>query len=74
MILASENQRDANLDGADKLVFTGRLLHSANTAMFDHVIDQLLPGVGYIEMAFAYCKTHQFALAAVALVRPCALP
>ena len=77
MILASEYQRDANLDGADKFVSsTGRLSTSANDIIFDHVVSGniLLPGVGYIEMAFAYCKTQQFALTAVAFVRPCVLP
>ena len=59
MILSSEYQRDANLDGADKLVSSGRLSPSANAAMSDHVIggNILLPGVEYIEMAFAHCKT-----------------
>ena len=77
MILASENQRDANLDGADKFVSsTGRLSPSANAIIFYHVVcgNNLLPGVGYIEMVFAYCKTQQIALAAVAFVRPCVLP
>ena len=48
----------------------------ANAVMSDHVVggNILLPGVGYIEMAFAYCKTQQFALTAVAFVRPCVLP
>ena len=59
MILASEYHRDANLDGADKLVSSGRLSPSANAAMSDHVIggNILLPGVEYIEMTFAHCKT-----------------
>ena len=72
----SENQRDANLDGADKLVSIGRLSPFANAAMSDHVVggNILLPGVGYIEMAFAYCKAQQLALTAVAFVRPCVLP
>ena len=55
---------------------SGRLLPPANAVMSDHVVggNILLPGVGYIEMAFAYCKTQQLALTAVALVRPCVLP
>ena len=55
---------------------TGQLSPSANAIIFDHVVggNILLPGVGYIEMAFAYCKTQQLALTAVALVRPCVLP
>ena len=60
MILASEIQRDANLDGADKFVSsTGRLSTSANDIIFDHVVggNIILPGVEYIEMAFAHCKT-----------------
>ena len=60
LILASENQRDSNLDGADKLVSsTGRLSTSANDIIFDHVVggNILLPGVEYIEMAFVHCKT-----------------
>ena len=76
MILAKENQRDSNLDGVDKLVSSGRLSPSANAAMFDHVVGKniLLPGVGYIEMVFAYCKTQQIALTAVVPLRPCVLP
>ena len=73
MILASENQSDSNPKGGDKYVSTGRMSPSA---MSDHVVggNILLPGVGYIEMAFAYCKAQQLALTAVAFVRPCVLP
>ena len=73
MILALENQSDSNPNGGDKYVSTGRMSPSA---MSDHVVggNILLPGVGYIEMAFAYCKTQELVLAAVAFVRPCVLP
>jgi len=76
MILASENQRVANLDGADKLASTGELSLSARAAMPNHFVSGniLIPGVGYIKKAFAYCKTQQLALTAVAFVRPCVLP
>jgi len=60
----------------DKSIITGRFSPSAIVAMPDHFIsgNNLLPGVGYIEMVFAYCKTQQIALTAVAFVRPCVLP
>ena len=55
----------------DELVLTGRFSPPTNIAIADHVVggNILLPGVGYIEMAFS-CG-GKLNLADVAFVRPC---
>ena len=59
------------IDEADAIVSTRRLSPSVNTVVLDHVICRniLLPGVSYIEMAFAF-GIDQRILRDISFVRP----
>ena len=48
----------------------------ALSVLSHHVVGDniLLPGVGYLEVAFAACASRCAVLSAVAIVRPCVLP
>ena len=53
------------------------VLSSKTTAVLSHHVvggSILLPGIGYVEMAFAADASRRAALSAVAFVRPCVLP
>ena len=71
-LLEAPGPQQPRLDEA--VVFSGALSPSAEVLFSHHVVGgaTILPGVGYVEMAFAAssCK----ALAAVAFLRPCVLP
>ena len=58
----------------EDVVLSGALTPSAEALFAHHVVGGaiLLPGVGYIEMAFAASSCE--ALTAVAFLRPCVLP
>ena len=58
----------------EAVVFSGALSPSAEALFSHHVVGGaiILPGVGYVEMAFAASSGR--ALAAVAFLRPCVLP
>ena len=66
---------DPQQPGLDQaVVFSGALSPSAEALFSHHVVGGtiILPGVGYVEMAFAASSGR--ALAAVAFLRPCVLP
>ena len=57
----------------DEVILSGVLTPSAEALFSHHVVGGtiILPGVGYVEMAFAAGASR--ALAAVAFLRPCVL-
>ena len=71
-LLEAPGPQQSRLDEA--VVFSGALSPSAEALFSHHVVGGtiILPGVGYIEMAFAASSGR--ALAAVAFLRPCVLP
>ena len=71
-LLEAPSPQPSRLDEA--VVFSGALSSSAEALFSHHVVGGsiILPGVGYVEMAFAASSSR--ALAAVAFLRPCALP
>ena len=71
-LLDAPGPQQARLDEA--VVFSGTLSPSAEALFSHHVVGGtiILPGVGYVEMAFAASSSR--ALAAVAFLRPCVLP
>ena len=64
-------QPDLKLD--EEIILSGALTPSTEALFSHHIVGGtiLLPGVGYIEMAFAASSYH--ALTAVAFLRPCVL-
>ena len=58
----------------DELVLTGPFSPHTNGAIADHIVglNILLPGVGYVEMAFS--SSGNLIITGVAFVRPCSLP
>ena len=70
-LLEAPGPQQARLDEA--VVFSGALSASAEALFSHHVVGGtiILPGVGYVEMAFAAGASR--ALAAVAFLRPCVL-
>ena len=70
-LLEAPGPQHARLDEA--VVFSGALSPSAEAFFSHHVVGGtiILPGVGYVEMAFAASSGQ--ALAAVAFLRPCVL-
>ena len=71
-LLEAPGPQQSRLDEA--VVFSGALSSSAEALFAHHVVGGsiILPGVGYVEMAFAASSGR--ALAAVAFLRPCVLP
>ena len=71
-LLETPGPQQPRLDEA--VVFSGALSSAAEALFSHHVVGGaiILPGVGYVEMAFAASSGR--ALAAVAFVRPCVLP
>ena len=71
-LLEAPGPQQSRLDEA--VVFSGALSSSAEALFSHHVVGGtiILPGVGYVEMAFAASSGR--ALAAVAFLRPCVLP
>ena len=71
-LLEAPGPQQSRLDEA--VVFSGALSPSAEALFLHHVVggDIILPGVGYVEMAFAASSGR--ALTAVAFLRPCLLP
>jgi hypothetical protein len=71
-LLEAPGPQQSRLDEA--VVFSGALSPSAEALFSHHVVGGtiVLPGVGYVEMAFAASSSR--ALAAVAFLRPCVLP
>ena len=71
LLLEAPGPQQARLDEA--VVFSGALSPSAEALFSHHVVGGtiVLPGVGYVEMAFAASSGR--ALAAVAFLRPCVL-
>ena len=71
-LLEAPGPQQSRLDEA--VVFSGALSPSAEALFAHHVVGGtiILPGVGYVEMAFAASSGR--ALAAVAFLRPCVLP
>jgi hypothetical protein len=71
-LLEAPGPQQPRLDEA--VVFSGALSPSAEALFSHHVVGGtiILPGVGYVEMAFAASSGR--ALAAVAFLRPCVLP
>ena len=59
----------------DEVIFSGAFTQSTEACLSHHVVDGsiLLPGVSYIEMAFAASPTHSI-LKAISFIRPCFLP
>ena len=70
-LLEAPGPQPSQLDEA--VVFSGALSPSAEALFSHHVVGGtiILPGVGYVEMAFAASSCR--ALAAVAFLRPCSL-
>ena len=70
-LLEAPGLQQSRLDEA--VVFSGALSSSAEALFSHHVVGGtiILPGVGYVEMAFAAGASR--ALAAVAFLRPCVL-
>ena len=70
-LIEAPGPRQPRLDEA--VVFSGALSPSAEALFSHHVVGGtiILPGVGYVEMAFAASSGR--ALTAVAFVRPCSL-
>ena len=70
-LLEAPGPQQARLDEA--VVFSGALSPSTEALFSHHVVGGtiILPGVGYVEMAFAASSCR--ALAAVAFLRPCSL-
>jgi hypothetical protein len=70
-LLEAPSPQQSRLDEA--VVFSGALSPSAEALFSHHVVGGtiILPGVGYVEMAFAASSGR--ALAAVAFLRPCVL-
>ena len=70
-LLEAPGPQQSRLDEA--VVFSGALSSSAEALFSHHVVGGtiILPGVGYVEMAFAASSGR--ALAAVAFLRPCVL-
>ena len=60
----------------DTVVFSGVLTPSAELLFSDHVVagNNLFPGVGYVEVAFAVNVGRGSVLTSVAFLRPCILP
>jgi hypothetical protein len=71
-LLEAPGPHQSRLDEA--VVFSGALSPSAEALFSHHVVGGtiILPGVGYVEMAFAASSGR--ALTAVAFLRPCVLP
>ena len=71
-LLEAPDPQTSRLDEA--IVFSGALSPSAEALFSHHVVGGtiILPGVGYVEMAFAASSGR--ALAPVAFLRPCVLP
>ena len=71
-MIEAPGPQQSRLDEA--VVFSGALSSSAEALFSHHVVGGtiILPGVGYVEMAFAASSGR--ALAAVAFLRPCVLP
>ena len=71
-LLEAPGPQQSRLDEA--VVFSGALSPSAEALFSHHVVGGtiILPGVGYVEMAFAASSGR--ALAAIAFQRPCVLP
>jgi len=70
-LLEAPSPQQSGLDEA--VVFSGALSPSAEALFSHHVVGGtiILPGVGYVEMAFAASSSR--ALTAVAFLRPCVL-
>ena len=60
---------------ADEIIFSGALTPATEAFLSHHVVGGsiLLPGVSFIEMAFAASPGHS-SLTAIAYLRPCSLP
>ena len=68
--------KQSNLSFDDSASSIGTLTASVIEILSDHVVggNILLPGVGYVEMAFTASSGRNSAITAVAFLRPCILP
>ena len=59
----------------DEVIFSGALTPATEAFLAHHIVSGsvLLPGVSFIEMAFAASPDHSI-LTAIAYIRPCSLP
>ena len=71
-LLEAPGPQQSRLDEA--VVFSGALSPAAEALFSHHVVGStiILPGVGYVEMAFATSPGHA-TLTAIAYLRPCSL-